>query len=103
MMEPMILNQRMLKKLSPGEAEPRPLERETEVIGEEHPTDLQEHTENDADQKDQLKEQRDKSQESTLESENQEYPDSSKPKVPSLPSHLINKKYGICMKKIWIA
>ncbi|KAG1951586.1 sperm surface protein Sp17 [Pimephales promelas] len=62
------------------EAEPRPLERETEVIGEEHPTDLQEHTENDADQKDQLKEQRDKSQESTLESENQEYPDSSKPK-----------------------
>ncbi|XP_077064628.1 neurogranin (protein kinase C substrate, RC3) b isoform X3 [Siphateles boraxobius] len=62
------------------EAEPRPLERETEVIGEEHPTELQEQTENDADQEDQLEEQRDKSQESTLESENQENPNSSEPK-----------------------
>lgn len=62
------------------EAEPRPLERETEVIGEEH-TELQEQTENDADQDDQLEEQRDKSQESTLESENLENPDSSEPKV----------------------
>ncbi|XP_051719809.1 sperm surface protein Sp17 isoform X1 [Ctenopharyngodon idella] len=63
------------------EAEPRPLERETEVISEEHPTESQEQTENDADQEDQLEEQRDKSQESILESENQENPDSSEPKV----------------------
>ncbi|XDV32362.1 hypothetical protein PO909_003209 [Leuciscus waleckii] len=62
------------------EDEPRPLERETEVIGEEHPTELQEQTENDADQDDQLEEQRDKNQESTLESENLENPDSSEPK-----------------------
>lgn len=85
------------------EAEASPLERETEVIGEEHPTELQEQTENDPDQEDQLEEQRDKSQESTLESENQENPDSSGPKVSffsflSLHSHLINKKYGICIK-----
>ncbi|KAK7171763.1 hypothetical protein R3I93_004149 [Phoxinus phoxinus] len=62
------------------EAEPWPLERETEVICEEHRIELQEQTENDADQEDQLEEQRDKSQESTLESENQDNPDSSEPK-----------------------
>ncbi len=61
----------------PSEAEetdPRPLEGETEVIREEHPTESQEqteNTENEGDQEDQLEEQRDKSQESTLESENQ--------------------------------
>ncbi|XP_067221625.1 protein starmaker isoform X2 [Chanodichthys erythropterus] len=63
-----------------GEAEARPLEKETEVISEEHPTESQEQTENDAEREDQLEEQRDKIQESILESENQENPDSSEPK-----------------------
>uniref|UniRef100_A0A672QF90 Sperm autoantigenic protein 17 n=1 Tax=Sinocyclocheilus grahami TaxID=75366 RepID=A0A672QF90_SINGR len=61
------------------EADLRPLEGETEVIGEEQPTEWQEkteNTENDTDQEDQLEEQRKKSQESTLESENREDPDS---------------------------
>uniref|UniRef100_A0A673KMX7 Sperm autoantigenic protein 17 n=1 Tax=Sinocyclocheilus rhinocerous TaxID=307959 RepID=A0A673KMX7_9TELE len=56
------------------EANPRPLEGETEVIGEEQPTESQEkteNTENDTDQEDQL-------EESTLESENREDPDSNK-------------------------
>lgn len=82
------------------EAEPRPLERETEVIGEEHPTELQEQTENDADQDDQLEEHRDKSQESTLESENLENTDSSEPKVSFLffsftPFPFDKKKNGL--------
>ncbi|XP_073674129.1 neurogranin (protein kinase C substrate, RC3) b isoform X2 [Garra rufa] len=74
------------ENILPSEAEevdPRPLEGETEVIGEEHPTELQEqieNTENEADQEDQLEEQRDKSQESILESENQENPDSGESK-----------------------
>ncbi|KAK2881099.1 hypothetical protein Q8A67_018367 [Cirrhinus molitorella] len=65
------------------EADPRPLEGETEIIGEEHPIELQEqteNTENEADQEDQLGEQRDKSQESILESENQENPNSGESK-----------------------
>ncbi|XP_058655555.1 sperm surface protein Sp17 isoform X4 [Onychostoma macrolepis] len=60
------------------EADSRPLEGETEVIREEHPTESQEqteNTENEGDEEDQLEQQRDKSQESTLESENQENPD----------------------------
>ncbi|KAL0174399.1 hypothetical protein M9458_030367, partial [Cirrhinus mrigala] len=65
------------------EADPRPLEGETEVISEEHPTELQEQTEiteNEGDQEDQLEEQRDESQESIFESENQENPDSGESK-----------------------
>ncbi|KTG09630.1 hypothetical protein cypCar_00002226 [Cyprinus carpio] len=65
------------------EADPRPLEGETEVIGEEQPTESQEkteNTENNRDQEDQLEEQWKKSQESTLESENREDPDSNRRK-----------------------
>ncbi|XP_042595400.1 protein starmaker-like [Cyprinus carpio] len=62
-----------------GEADSKPLEGETEVVNEEHLTESQEQTENsenEGGQDDQLEEQRDKCQESTLESENQENPDS---------------------------
>ncbi|XP_043115810.1 sperm surface protein Sp17 [Puntigrus tetrazona] len=65
------------------EAHPRPLEGETEVISEEHPTEAQEqteNTENEANQEDHVEEQKDESQESTLESDNQENPDSSEQK-----------------------
>ncbi|XP_067306905.1 aspartic and glutamic acid-rich protein [Pseudorasbora parva] len=65
------------------EADPIPLEIETEDIGKEHPTGSQEqteNTENDADQEEYLEEQEDKSQESILDSENQENPDGNEQK-----------------------
>lgn len=65
------------------QADPEPLENETVVVSDELP-ELQEqteNTENDVDQEDQLEEQRDKSHEMTLESENLENTDSSEEKV----------------------